>query len=70
MGKLKKLKAHLIKKKIIIRKYRYRQLLQSKKVEIRKSKRLYKNELTKRIKYSKNLFKYLSNNKKMKMPLN
>ena len=45
---------------------RYRQILQSKKGEIRKSKRLCEIKLANNIKDSKNFFKYFSNNKKPK----
>ena len=45
---------------------RYRQLLQSKKGQIRKSKRLCEIELANSIKGSKIFFKYFSNNKRQK----
>ena len=45
---------------------RYWQLLQSKKGEIRKSKRLFEIELQNSIKDSKNFFKHFTNNKKIK----
>ena len=45
---------------------KYRELLQSKKEEIRKIKRLCEIELANSIKDNKNFFKYFSNNKKQK----
>ena len=44
----------------------YKKRLQSKKGEIRKSKKLCEIELANNIKYIKNFFKYYSNNKKQK----